>query len=622
MPVSQQGAINTTALIVPDLYVQIVPPSVSLLNGVPTNILGIVGTAQWGPVNSASVIGSTADFARVHGSLQNRKYDMGTAVAAAVQQGAANIRCVRVTDGTDTAASSAITSAGTAATGTIAFTTNPAAATTVTLGGTVVTFVASGATGNQVNIGGTLAATLASLLTLLQGSADVNLSKFTYALAANTLNLTSVATGTGGNSLTVATNVSGATASGATLTGGAAGTLGMTLTGKYTGSLGNSLQATIAAGSQASTTKVTVALSGYAPEVFDNIAGTGNALWVNMAAAINNGNSAVRGASVLVSAAAAASTGAPAYATSTFSGGTDGATSVSGATLVGVDGTTRSGMYSLRSTGAAVAMLTDCDDSTTWASQVAFGLSEGIYMVGVGPSTDTPATAAANKATAGIDSYAFKLLLGDWVYWNDPVNAVTRLISPQAFVAGLLSNLSPEQSSLNKQLYGIVATQRTLAGRPYSAAELQVLGQAGIDVIANPVPGGAYFGARFGHNSSSNPVTNGDNYSRMTNYIAYTLNAGMGKFVGKLQSIRSDDPTRLQAKATVDGFMANMRQQGQIADFSTICDLTNNPAQRIMSGYMQMDAKVQYLSVVEKFLINMEGGQSVQVARTSTVAAT
>lgn len=29
MPIVQQGSINTTALIVPDLYVQIVPPRIS-----------------------------------------------------------------------------------------------------------------------------------------------------------------------------------------------------------------------------------------------------------------------------------------------------------------------------------------------------------------------------------------------------------------------------------------------------------------------------------------------------------------------------------------------------------------------------------------------------------------
>ena len=47
MPIVQQGTINTTALIVPDLYVQIVPPQNLVLNGVPTNVLGVVGSANW-----------------------------------------------------------------------------------------------------------------------------------------------------------------------------------------------------------------------------------------------------------------------------------------------------------------------------------------------------------------------------------------------------------------------------------------------------------------------------------------------------------------------------------------------------------------------------------------------
>ncbi len=51
-------------------------------------------------------------------------------------------------------------------------------------------------------------------------------------------------------------------------------------------------------------------------------------------------------------------------------------------------------------------------------------------------------------------------MFGDWVWWNDPVNAVLRLVSPQGFVAGRLANLSPEQSSLNKPLYSVVGTQK------------------------------------------------------------------------------------------------------------------------------------------------------------------
>jgi hypothetical protein len=105
MPIVQAGPLNTTALVVPDLYVQIVPPQNLVLNGVPTNIIGVVGTANWGPVNQPVIAATMADYARSFGSIQARKYDMGTQVATAVQQGAQNFRCVRVTDGTDTAAS-------------------------------------------------------------------------------------------------------------------------------------------------------------------------------------------------------------------------------------------------------------------------------------------------------------------------------------------------------------------------------------------------------------------------------------------------------------------------------------------------------------------------------------
>lgn len=509
MPVVQQGSINTTALIVPDLYVQIVPPQVQLLNGVPTNILGVVGTAQWGPLNSPVILGSMADYALNFGAIQNRKYDMGTIVATAVLQGAANFRGVRVSDGTDTAA--------------------------------------------------------------------------TVAILTNCL----------------------------------------TLTGKYTGTLGNSIQASVGPGSAANSFRITIGMPGRAPETFDNITGSGNALWVAMAAAINNGNGPLRGKSDLVVASAGVGTTAPATATYTLAGGTDGA-GVTATNLIGADTGTRTGMYALRNTGTSIGVLADCDTSSTWTTQVSFGLSEGVYMIGVGPAGDTISNAATVKASAGIDSYAFKLMHGDWILWADPVAGITRLVSPQGFVAGRLANLSPEQSSLNKQLYGIVGTQRSSVNQVYSGAELQALGQAGIDLICNPIPAGNQFGTRFGHNSSSNPVTNGDNYTRMTNYLAYTFNAGMGLYIGQLQSIQQNDPLRRKVTATLSTFLQNMKDlqpQPQVDDFSVICDLSNNPPSRIALGYLTADVKVRYLAVVEKFLINLEGGQSVTVARQQTAAA-
>jgi phage tail sheath protein FI len=202
------------------------------------------------------------------------------------------------------------------------------------------------------------------------------------------------------------------------------------------------------------------------------------------------------------------------------------------------------------------------------------------------------------------------------------VNQVLRLVSPQGFVAGRLANLSPEQSSLNKPLYGVVGSQKS--GTPgsgqstaYSAAELGVLLQAGIDVIANPQPAGNFWGVRGGHNSSSNAATNGDNYTRLTNYIAATLAAGMGQYVG--QVITASLFRRI--RATQLSFLQNMLSQGLLGStdgslpFSVICDTSNNPLSRTGLGYVQSDAQIQYQAINEKFIVNMEGGQTVQVAR-------
>jgi uncharacterized protein len=46
-----------------------------------------------------------------------------------------------------------------------------------------------------------------------------------------------------------------------------------------------------------------------------------------------------------------------------------------------------------------------------------------------------------------------------------------------------------------------------------------------------------------------------------------------------------------------------------------ICDTSNNPNSRTNLGYVQSDAQVRYQAINEKFIVNMEGGQTVQVSR-------
>ncbi len=518
MPIVQQGSINTTALVVPDLYVQIVPPQNLALNGVPTNVTGIVGTASWGPVGQLVIVATMGDYARAYGPIMARKYDMGTQIGTAVQQGAANFRCVRASDGTDTAAQFQIPQ---------------------------TTFV---------------------------------------------------------------------------------------FTALYTGATGNTLVASLGTGSKSNSWRLTVTLPGQPPEVFDNITGSGGAFWAALSAAVNNGTGPQRGPSQLVVTNPGGTTAAPVGFTWPFTAagvqGTDGA-AITAAALVGVDIAPRRGMYALRGQGCSIALLADADDPTQYATQAGFALSEGIYMVMTGPAGDTITNAVLIKGYASVDTFAAKLMFGDWVWWNDQVNGTIRLVSPQGFVAGRLANLSPEQSSLNKPLYGVVGTQKS--GTPgsgqmttYSAAELGVLIQAGIEVIANPQPAGNFWGVRGGHNASSNAATSGDNYTRLTNFIAATLASGMGQYVG--QVITANLFRRI--RATQMSFLQNMLSQGLLGatdgslPFSVICDTTNNPASRTGLGYVQSDTQIQYQAINEKFIVNMEGGQTVQVARQilSTVA--
>lgn len=578
----QQGQVNTNAIVVPNLIIQIVPPSFTLLNGVPTNVVGIVGTATWGPVNSPVIASGLPDATRLFGPMQPRKHDLNTAVfAAALQGGVANLRLVRVTDGTDAAASAAVRQLG-------------------------VSAAAVAAGGSNYSVGNTITLTGGAVLTVatISGSAVTGVTVTTPGSYSSLPTNPVAQTATNGSGTGATFNLTFAT--------------GLTLTAMYTGSNGNNLTYAIGTGSNstvgAPTYKLTFQLPGQLPEVFDNIGGTGNTLYLNMADAINLGQSGLRGPSELVVATAGAATLAPLTGTGTLSGGTDGTGTINSATLIGQDIIPRKGMYALRDTGVSVAMLADADDSTQWTYQNAFGLAEGAYMVGVSPAGDTISNFATTIATAGIDSYAMKIIFGDWCYISDPVNNQVRLISPQGFIAGLLGNLTPSNSTLNKPISGIIGTQKTRLNQQYSQAELQAIALARGDLITNPAPGGSYFAARFGRNSSSNAVINGDNYTRMTNFIAATLNAGMGIYVG-----RKISPTVMnQAYATLDAFLSNLEQQGESQDHQIVLDKSNNPFTRTALGYLQADVKVQYFSIVSVFLVNLEGGQSVRIDRVSS----
>lgn len=660
----QSGSINTAGLIVPDAVVQIVPPGVRPISSVSTNTLGVVGSATWGPVGVATPIGTIDQQVAAFGPVQNRVSDLGTAVAVAIQQGAQIMQSVRVTDGSDVAASAALVDGSAGAAGTIA------ALYTGSRGNGISWTLSAGSAANTsrvvVSLSGLTPETFDNLsagvtsVTVVPGTGFTSVPTLAFAapqiangvqaLGSATLAVIGTPTiGAGGTGHVVndfITYSNGVVLKVASVSGGAILTyFPVSTSGCNAGSITSGATPTNPV-AQISTTGVGVGStatlvwglgpvtmtqqgSGYSAAPAITATGGGGSgssltavitIWQNIANAINNGQNGVRGRSNIVTFTAGAGTGIPVIATTNLAGGSDGVAAITSATLIGVDTAPRKGMYALRGAGCAVATLADLSDSTKFNAMATFGLSEGIFMGAATPAGDTIANAATTLSSIGLDSYAMKVLFGDWIYWYDGFNSVTRLISPATFWAGLRASISPQNSTLNKTVSGVSGTQKSISGGSYSTAETQTLINARLDLIANPIPAGTTYGPRSGNNTSSNTAINGENYTMMTNFLAKAVGAWGGGVVGQLQT----PDQRREAKAAIDNFLSSLWINGIIGNaqgsvpWQTILDDSNNPVGSVTAGYEYAAVSVQYLSVVRFFIVNLQGGQTVTISAQAT----
>lgn len=733
-------ATNLAAIGIPNVIVNTIPPS-PLLNGVPSNVIGIVGTATYGAVNSPTIIGTLQDYVSKFGNPQNAVFDLGTPLYNAVQQGANSFVCVRVTDETDVQALADILDEDDATgavlsakyTGTLGNTINAALSTgsnntdaspsykltiyfsggvpevfdnisgtgvafwtalvdavnlgqgnnrppsqicvaslesfissvTVDTAGSYATLPTFGTSGNGTGevLSGTMKA--ASSTVAVRGTGYVPADTITLTGGTHTINsvltvskteLATISVNAGGSNYLVGDTITlaGGTFSTpvlltvSTVSGGAVTGVTITNRGAYTVNTASFTQsATSGVGTGATfntavwgVNSVTVSTPGAytalpsSPVAQGSTSGSGTGatftvLWGLLSIQVNSAGSGFDDTSEFTVTGGGGtggatgtlnigSAGVPVKDSYQLSGGTNGNTNVTDADLIGVDTGVRTGMYALRSTLASISVLSDQTDSTYWTNQISFGLSERQYMIGTMSAGyySNISGAVSAKQTAGIGDYSFKLMLGDWIYINDPFNNVTRLTSPQGFVAGILSVQQPSGSSLNKKLNGVVATQKTAANTVYSDADLLQLQVGGIDVITKPIPASSSaFGVRLGLNTSGSPTTNGDNYTRMVNFLADTFEFGLGDFIGLPQT----PDVQRDARNTLQSFLQNLNDLGLIgtidgtSPFRVTLDLTNNPINSVALGFMIADIQVTLYSIILQFVINLQAGQSVQI---------
>lgn len=614
MPVYPQGELNLAALKANDTYILVQTPTSTSIQGVETGIAGLVGTASWGPMNTPKRFGSPAAAVRMFGQAKNKAKDMPSDIALLFAQRVPVIVGVRVGDGTEDKATEALVSAsrGTVA---IAGTFHAGDVITITFNGVAYAYTV---VAGDTNLAG-VAVSIANALNGNRGfravaTARVSGAVITIVALANNDALTLVTAVTGTD------NTITATRSAATLDNGG-DDIG-TFTALYYGTDGNLLSHTFEPNvdSTGAVPKwdLTLTLNGGVTTSERFVGLTESTLAADIVSALTNGQGPSRGPSTIARfTAGAVGTVAP-VAAGTFTGGTNGDSSLTSSQQLGTDqAIPRTGMYALKDNGVQVMFLCGNTDSTTWVTQLGFAKKIGALVVLSMAANLTSEQAVALKKSAGIAN-EYAAMIKDYCQYLDTVNSVYRLVPPAVFAAGRITSLTPEQSPGNKPVESVVATERTIADQPYDLDERGMLTAAGILFITNPVPAGNFFGLAHGLNTSANSAINGIEWPRMTNFLAYSLVGAFGEFIDQNQTTRKDDPVRAAAKTKLLNFFSDLKRNGLIEDFKVNMEYseageTPNTKQSVRDGFMKALVAVQYKSVVRFFLVTLIGGKTVDV---------
>lgn len=621
------GSLNIPALTTDDAYVQIVAPP-SFIQGAPTDVIGLVGSASYGPVGIPVHLGSGQDAVLSFGPMGPASltdpYDLATDLFLAFGQNSAQATmeawAVRVSDGTDAPAAANLTGAASPAAKTLTI------AGTITTGDVVTgTITSASVVGSPISVtytviaGDTLSTIAAGLAASIDANAPLAAASITATSAAGVVSIyapsavTFTATGSSSGTETVTAGT------------GATTTNGGTLQSLYTGVLANKIRATVSNGATTGSFTVTIIPPVGLPEIYPNI--PGSTFWKSLAQAVNAGLSTIRGQSGIVKAInVVPAVGAPATGTSTLSGGTDGRSGINTATSLGsASAIPATGLFALTGLKPAVgiAWMSGVTDMNAVSTALAFNQAAGTSFIHPLKTGLSSTAAAAAVQTGGVADPSI-VYAKDFITFFDTINNVTRRVPPTAVIGGRWATLQPQQSPGNKAVNLVIGTERNdpiLGNVPYSSSEIGQLESAGITLVTNPIPRGSMFGIRHGQSSSSDPVTAPAEYWRMTMYLARSAASFIGKYVDELQSQSPQDPLRQAFALESNQFLKFLRDQGQIDKFLVTCAYSSSPAAQAGNGmntrasvaahYMFGLWQVTYLSSVRFLVMSLQGGTTV-----------
>jgi uncharacterized protein len=597
-------------------YVFEIPPNAAAGAGVPSNLGMIDGTASWNALNVPIPFSDTPSLAAAFGPVALDPYSLVTEGYFACYSNR-NFIGIRVSDGTDTAATVTIKDSG----GTVI--------------GIILTALYTGTEGSKISV----TQAPGSLSTSGSPTETVTIQRGSYAPEVYP-NIPAPATGafwvnlknainTGAGAATKLPSQLVTAALGSSVLGPATGTNTYALAGGTNGAWGS--QVTIS-GTTGSGPTVTIVAGGISV-VYTYVSGdtTVALAAAHIAAALTANTSFAasfiatpNGAVITIVPIAnlnyTLSTSVTSGAVATISLQPGAALSTAGSTpQIGSDsltGAARTGMYAARQTGVDTFILAGNSDATVYGTMATFAQQEAALALCAftsGLSVSSVLTAKATNGPASVYAGALK----DWVYFFDQTNQQPRLVSPLGEALGLITSLNPWQSPSNKPYGGfqnITNTERSLNQPPYSYSDASNMAQAGIMWIEKGMSrSSALFGMATGRNSSAQPGIDDIAYTRMLNFCSKTIASSIGTFVGENQTTQANDKTRQDIKALLDATFQNLFEQGAIQEWDVVCDLTNNNPTTIGNGYCIASVAVQFMDIVRYMVAYVQGGSQVAV---------
>lgn len=549
-----ESAITITNLNAPNVYVEVLSPTAQV-QGVATNVVGVVGTGSWGPLNKPTYEGSPNVHRRNFGAIiastapagavaaTANPYDGASAVAAVFSQaglgGACAVQFVRVSDGSDTAATYAVKDV-----------TTPTAAT----GGTL-TGLYTGSLGNGIEI-------------------SIALSAKTDGSSNQYYNVTLTPPAGYGLNSEFYPNIKGTTSGGSN--------------SPFWVNFANALTNGIAqvCGPSALCSLASPSTTDKNPAVITNQALSGGT------------DGVATPATVLTNAVGSA--GSNPY-TGIFA--LIGASPAPAVAIIAGYGTNSS---DLSTNNATIQTFVDSSACEFYCD------------LPLGTSTATAVTDVTTPADGGVTDYNFSFVK-DWAYWNDGVSGLRFYpMAPFAAGARAVTPPWNSLLNLQvKGIIGTYRTVGSGAA-PYSPPEIGLCNANGIMLVTAPSPGGSYVGFNTAVNSSmqSNNATGPEEYASMTNYLAKTFAASFGQVVGQNQGNSKTDPLRKKVRDNINSFLTPLLNQSPpaVGGFLVTCDTSNNPPSQVAAHIMRALVQVQYLSSVWYFVISLVGGNTVQVS--------